>query len=298
MAHNTRVRAPGFWISLSTLLPAEMESFDAQLYKAINGDGGGVWAPSAVIEIGGSGIKITGACQVTSLAQLQFGAAITGGNLTVSLNASVQGTLTVQGSAILQGGANITGGNLTVSLDADVQGNLTAGVVGIGGAVEGGYALKVTGAAKVTGALDVLGLGTFATAQVTGAFQVGGATTLAGAVSLTQPLTPSGSGRVRVRPAIGADANTTYNAGDADVILIRPGDLSAPRTYTLGTTGAAAGDRIVFTSRTNVAASISVPSNASENRIVQTGVSTDREWVEYTFFSDGKWWLTGSYTTP
>ncbi len=60
MSHFVNVRAGAVWAGTSDLLSAEMAVFDTQLFKAINGDGGGTWAPSAVITIGGSGMDVTG----------------------------------------------------------------------------------------------------------------------------------------------------------------------------------------------------------------------------------------------
>jgi hypothetical protein len=54
MAHFTRVRTFGGWAALTTLDDTEMEKFDSQGVAAINGDGGGSWAPSAEITITGT----------------------------------------------------------------------------------------------------------------------------------------------------------------------------------------------------------------------------------------------------
>lgn len=61
MSHNTRVRADyAAWAIGTGVSAAEFEKFDANLFKAINGDEGGTWAPSAVIAIGGSGMQFSG----------------------------------------------------------------------------------------------------------------------------------------------------------------------------------------------------------------------------------------------
>lgn len=60
MAHFVRLRPSGFWTIASVVTPAEFEAFDENLSKAINGDDGGTWAPSAQIVIGGSGLRVTG----------------------------------------------------------------------------------------------------------------------------------------------------------------------------------------------------------------------------------------------
>ena len=58
MAHFVYVRAAGVWNPLTDLLSSEMATFDAHQYAAINGDGGGSWAPSSAIVIGGSGLQL------------------------------------------------------------------------------------------------------------------------------------------------------------------------------------------------------------------------------------------------
>jgi hypothetical protein len=67
MAHNSRIRAPGTWASLTTVSPSEFELFDTYTFEAINGDDGGTWAPSAQIIIGGLGLSVTGPCALGNL---------------------------------------------------------------------------------------------------------------------------------------------------------------------------------------------------------------------------------------
>jgi hypothetical protein len=65
MAHNSRIKAPGTWVLGDPLLPADVEQIDQTLFESVNGDHGGVWAPSTPIEVGGSGLKCTGLQEVT-----------------------------------------------------------------------------------------------------------------------------------------------------------------------------------------------------------------------------------------
>lgn len=60
MAHFTLTR-PGGWINGTTVLASELASLDAKSAGAVNGDGG-VYAPSSPIQIGGSGLWVTGPC--------------------------------------------------------------------------------------------------------------------------------------------------------------------------------------------------------------------------------------------
>lgn len=308
MAHLVRVRSPGTWLSLSTLLASEMESLDAQLYKAINGDGGGVWAPSAIIEIGGLGIRITGAFVVTSQAELEGGADITG-NLSVSGGSNLHNT-TVTGSCSVSGNIH-SDADLSVADDASITGDLTAATVAVGGGLFSGKAFSVTGNAHVSGTFISVGA-FFASnnASVSGNLSVEGNTTLQadlsvdgdtsllGAVSLTQPLTPSGSGRVRVKAVEGADADTTYTIANAECVVVLSTSITANRIYSLSTTGAATGDRIVFVSRNGTfQISLGVSGNASENVILKKDAPLYSNWVEYTFVS-GKWYKTGEFLNP
>ena len=144
MAHFTRVRPSGFWTSNSNLLSSEMEGFDSRLYKAINGDDGGVWAPAAQVEIGGAGIKITGA------------GVFTGG--LVSNTVSVSNTLTVQGATTLDDDLTVNG-SVAVSTDLAVQGDSALSTLAINGALDVGFKLSVHGNSKLSGALTVTGAG-------------------------------------------------------------------------------------------------------------------------------------------
>jgi len=116
MAHSSYIRGSlGAWGIASALTPAELWAFDQAQYKAINGDDGGTWAPSAAITIGGSGLALSGA------------------------NHSVSGTLTVS-----------SGGFLTVASGADlsVAGDLA---VNAGGSmvVNTGATLDIFGAVDI-----------------------------------------------------------------------------------------------------------------------------------------------------
>ena len=54
MAHNARVRPPGFWTPNSVLLPAEMEQIDQAQFLEIH-EGGGTWALQGNVVIGAEG---------------------------------------------------------------------------------------------------------------------------------------------------------------------------------------------------------------------------------------------------
>lgn len=60
MAHNTRIRPNLAAWSPGPVTGAEFDAMDQGQFEAINGDDGGVWAPSSTIVIGGSGVQMTG----------------------------------------------------------------------------------------------------------------------------------------------------------------------------------------------------------------------------------------------
>ncbi len=60
MAHNAYIRALGVWNATSVALSSELATLDLRQFQAVNGDLGGVWAPSSAITVGGSGLAVTG----------------------------------------------------------------------------------------------------------------------------------------------------------------------------------------------------------------------------------------------
>lgn len=86
MAHNSRIRAGGLWVSGGSVDPAEFEAFDQAQFEAINGDDGGTWAPAAVITIGGSGLTVTGSFDASDLGTLVMP---TGGSLALTGNSFI-----------------------------------------------------------------------------------------------------------------------------------------------------------------------------------------------------------------
>jgi hypothetical protein len=61
MANFTRTLPTVTWTAGGmTLLPAHVSSLDAKQFKMLNGDRGGMWAPSATIDIGGAGLALSG----------------------------------------------------------------------------------------------------------------------------------------------------------------------------------------------------------------------------------------------
>lgn len=310
MAHFIRVRTSGFWTTNSTLLSTEMESFDAQLYKAVNGDDGGVWAPSSIIEIGGSGLKVTGVLTITGAATFSGGVtanevAITG-DLTVQTNATIQGYLTaetdtevqgaldVTGATTLSGGATVTGGDLSVALNlavqgnADVTGDLTADgasveTLGIHSAVAPGEVFTADGAGSFTSDLAVGGA-----LAVTGAATVGGNASVTGTLTVTGTTIAKGRFRRRVRTM--GNAGETVSVSDYDIVYMPPGVMSADRTLTISTSGAVEGDVIrVVAKDTTYALDVDWGDDVASLK----RAADKQDWLELTFIGS-VWVKTGT----
>lgn len=65
MPNFTRTQLSGTWTGGSyTLLPADMSSLDAKQFAMVNGDLGGMWAPSNTLDIGNAGLALTGPLQL------------------------------------------------------------------------------------------------------------------------------------------------------------------------------------------------------------------------------------------
>ena len=68
MAHFLNIQTGGIWTDGTAVTAAKFELIDSQLFKAINGDEGGTWAPSSAIIIGGSGLTVSATLTASSLA--------------------------------------------------------------------------------------------------------------------------------------------------------------------------------------------------------------------------------------
>lgn len=64
MTHFARTQNDATWVNGYTVTPADLADLDAKTFKAINGDDGGTWTPSAVISIAGSGLRVTGPLRI------------------------------------------------------------------------------------------------------------------------------------------------------------------------------------------------------------------------------------------
>jgi hypothetical protein len=259
-----RAKPAGFGI-LEKLTSAQINLIDGQLPSAIDGVAGGVYAPSSEIEIGGSGILVTGPATLEGDVSIGDDA---GSQLTIYADTFVNrdvafvagkkatfngqtefndqnqfddivvftasGFVTFSGTVAVEAGASFDVACLATFQD-DVS---VAGDIIYSGALAGPSVSVASGAVAMTAT-------TFVTSAAVGA-TFNGLVTLANGVALTSLLAPIGAGRVRgCRPPVTtADANSTYGITDGDVFLVPA--LGAARTYSLSTTGAGAGDRMRF----------------------------------------------------
>ena len=75
MAHFTRAETFGTWVNGYHPTTADMQSFDARMRGAIDGDNGGSWAPTTFMDIGGIG-AVPGV-QLTGPLVIAFGGSLT-----------------------------------------------------------------------------------------------------------------------------------------------------------------------------------------------------------------------------
>lgn len=298
MAHFNRIRSLGFWVLNSVVQPSEMEAFDANLAKAVNGDEGGTWAPSAKIIVGGQGVEITGACLIGSLLQAQAGATITGGDLTVSQDATIQGTLDVDDLATVDSLAVVNDasiqGNAEVQGTSHLVGNVTADNdiacerLAIHGSHLGSNILSVNGAGRITG-----------NCEINGQFACDGAASFGNNVSVGGTLTVTGNttfngvtkakGRFKRRVRTMGDANETVSVSDYDLVFMPAGVMTTSRTVQISTTGAEEGDVIrVICEDTGTDLNVDYAATSLPLKIA----TTSRRWVELTYISSA-WHLSG-----
>lgn len=109
----------GDWANIVTVDSAWLTTLDQQLFKALNGDEGGAWNPSAPIVVGGSGLNVTGLLNAANI-----------GASTVRGALGVQGNVTWQSgaTATVQSGATLTqapGSTLNLNGSVTASGSFT-----------------------------------------------------------------------------------------------------------------------------------------------------------------------------
>lgn len=134
-----RIRAPGMWVLGSVIAPAEMEDFDQHQFHAVDGFGGGAYAPTSRLVFGGSGTDFTGGTGADPLGPLTSTAASgsgASGIVAVGDGAGYGGKFTGGASGGL--GVIGTGGSAGA-----------AGVLGVGAA--GGTGVEAFGGSNAAG---------------------------------------------------------------------------------------------------------------------------------------------------
>jgi hypothetical protein len=205
---------------------------------------GGTVTPSAEINFGGAGVKVTGGLHVTTSplfdVDINVGRhVVAGGNVTSAQNVSAQGNISAVGQAIV-------GGNITSNANITAVGDVTAAHL-FGGALQ----ITGTGNGIIGGSLNVGGQVACTNLYVSGPATVTGNCAVSGNVSCAD-LNSSGaiSGKKLSTIVTGPDANATFQGAQVDFV-IGPSSMTADRIYTIGSLGARDGMTLEFTSSNN-----------------------------------------------
>ncbi len=100
--HFTHERYSGMWLGTGCPTPQAFEQWDAKQSKALNGDGGGSWAPTSPIVIGGAGLTAANPITFSAIASI---ATDSGATLTFPGAVSLFGATTITGAVTFQSGA-------------------------------------------------------------------------------------------------------------------------------------------------------------------------------------------------
>jgi hypothetical protein len=197
-----RIRPFGNWLDGGTLDETELEQFDDHLSKAIDGDGGGAYAPSAQLIIGGAfAFKLTTGLDVDADAGVS-------GSLTVETN------LLVDGDAALGGDVGVVGAATFAGVATFNDNSIFNGLVAFNDTVTAdtllATVLGVSGGASIAGGLA------------------------ADTVTPGEIILSGTSKGIREHVVYGPDADHTYSVGDATVIVAGAVPaLTAGRAYKL-----------------------------------------------------------------
>ncbi len=223
MSNLAYTRPLGVW-NIGVIRAAELADLDAKTVKAPNFDGGGTYAPSSVITVGGSGmtIRMVGTSTVVDLISFQsgaglqlqsgavagfYGASIYSSSSTTSV--SNGGTWTFNAGSILNvdGHATFTGPfsavGITVSSIQVSDSLYTApgSVANLNGTLHVAQGATFSDVATFNSDVNVAG-GTNMRAAFTDDLTVGGPMEVGGIAQFDQPVVFDGVGRVRRRAAI------------------------------------------------------------------------------------------------
>lgn len=245
--------APGGFAFGERLPSSWANAIDADHAAAIDGVGGGTYAPTNPIVIGGDGMSVTGDFAATH---------------DCAIGTTDADTLTVNSTVDFQGPVTFAD-TLTVNDFVAGTGAQFNGTVALGNAA--GDAISVTGTLTInnnctigSSASDTLTINAstvFNEVSFTGDVEFTGTASFEGDVNLGTgsgddidvsgilnlhfPVAFSGQGRVTFRYALLTDADATLTVSAGNVFRV-PTSNTAPRTYTLGTTNAEDGDFMIF----------------------------------------------------
>lgn len=218
--HNAYVRGgvgSGAWTNYPVAHGA-LEQLDQYVFQSINGDLGGTWAPASIIEIGGSGLKVTGVLVVDGIA-------------TFNSSVNLTSTTTVTGAFVVNSSASF---NATTVATASLQVTATGSFTG-----DAGSSMTWSGAAIFqTGALTFKNGASFNTGGAVGVavpwtFAAGSSVDFAAGITVTNrtALALAGAGHITYRPPIttGLDADITIAVTNGD--YFRPPAITANRIW-------------------------------------------------------------------
>ena len=219
MAHFAYFAPFGVWPPNTVVPHGFLQKLDQDLFKAVNGDDGGTWAPSSVITIGGSGLSLSTPLSAAAATFSGKGTFLH----TVWVGSGPSDIFQVFGTAVFDEQAGFNSGLTTTTLDAI-----------------GASTLAAVSCTSLTASTGV----TSAALSVSGASTFSGAATIAGGASLTSDLALSGAGAIVERVVIGAAASGTYSASTADLIWL-PATLTAGSyVYTIDHAAVSSGKRL------------------------------------------------------
>jgi len=310
--HFGYTRAGGVWIAGTVVTAAEAADFDAKIYKALNADDGGDWSPAAIISLAGAGLRMYGApfrlydslgptlcfdwddgsgtafwsdclisVGITATFQLEDG---------TTFNIGAGAVVDDRGDRTCIGDWDLSAGTWTGKTGHVLHALASAGtyvfdnVVNFTGVVDFAAAVQFGG--------DVaLGNAAGDTILVNGTTSHTAPVTFNDDVTVADPLTLSGDGRIRTRVTTGADADTTYNVTSWDEVHVVNGALSADRNYTIA--DAVAGEHIRIMNH-DIAKKINLKrADASSICSLQSGASTYYGWVDLVWIT--RWEISAFY---
>jgi hypothetical protein len=238
MSNLAYTRPLGVW-NVGVIRSTELQDLDRKTVKAPNFDGGGSYAPTSPIYVGGAGmqIKLVGLSTVDNAGGLRFQSATVGrfesGSLletAVGSTASIDGQFYLSASSnsdffgpiTIRGESGLASLTVQAGVPVEIDGALTVGA--------GATAHFATGSATVfDGSLTLNNgalFGTGGAAAFTGLVALAGNTRIqAGTASLSIPMTCQFAGRVVKRPPVVVATTgsniTGYGPGNADTVIVR-----------------------------------------------------------------------------